>query len=93
MSYYPEADSHLRVQVVLYLWNYAIKKELNNATDTDTSNLATKTDFTVLEAKVNKLGIGWLVNVSACLNSLKTKVDDLDVGKSTTVPVNLKKVM
>ena len=93
MSYYPEADSLLRVQVVLYLWNYAIKKELNNATDIDTSNLATKTDFIVLEAKVNKLGIGWLVNVSACLNSLKTKVDDLDVGKSTTVPVNLKKVM
>ena len=62
MSYYPEADSHLRVQVVLYLWNYAIKKELNNATDIDTSNLATKTDFIVLEAKVNKLGfVNWLM--------------------------------
>ena len=57
-SYYPEPDSHLRVKVVLYLWNYAIKKELNNATDIDTSNLATKTDFIALKAEVNKLGIG-----------------------------------
>ena len=62
MSYYPEPDSHLRVQVVLYLWNYAIKKQLNNATDIDTSNLATKTDFIVMEAKVNKLGfVNWLM--------------------------------
>ena len=62
MSYYPEPDSHLRVQVVLCLWNYAIKKELNNATDIDTSNLATKTDFIVLEAKVNKLAfVNWLM--------------------------------
>ena len=62
MSYYQEPDSHLRVQVVLCLWNYAVKKELNNATDIDTSNLATKTDFIVLEAKVNKLGfVNWLM--------------------------------
>ena len=33
-----------------------------------------------------------LVNVLTCLNNLKTKVDDLDVGKLKTVPVNLKKL-
>ena len=34
-----------------------------------------------------KLGINKLVNVLTSLNSLKAKVDDLDVGKLKTVPV------
>ena len=34
-----------------------------------------------------KLGINKLVNVPTSLNSLKAKVDDLDVGKLKTVPV------
>ena len=34
-----------------------------------------------------KLGINKLVNVPTRLNSLKAKVDDLDVGKLKTVPV------
>ena len=32
-----------------------------------------------------------MVNVSSSLNNLVTKVDDLDVGKLKTVPVDLKK--
>ena len=41
MSYYPEADSHVRdkVKVVLVLSNYATKKELDHATGVDTSYL------------------------------------------------------
>ena len=34
-----------------------------------------------------KLGINKLANVSTILNSLKPKVDDLDIGKLKTVPV------
>ena len=33
-----------------------------------------------------------MVNVPTGLNNLKTKVDDLDVGKLKTVPVDLKKI-
>ena len=33
-----------------------------------------------------------MVNVPTSLNNLKTKVDDLDVGKLKTVPVDLKKL-
>ena len=33
-----------------------------------------------------------LVNVSTGLNDFKTKIDDLDVGKLKTAPVDLKKL-
>ena len=44
MSYYPEPNSHIRdkVEVVLDLWNYATKKELDHFTGVDTSDLAAK---------------------------------------------------
>ena len=44
MSYYPEPDSHMRdkIKVVLDLTNYDTKKELDNATGVDTSDLAAK---------------------------------------------------
>ena len=40
MSYYPEPDSHIRykVKVVLDLSNYTTKKELDHATEVDTSD-------------------------------------------------------
>ena len=52
------------MKVVLDLANYATKKQLNDATDVDTSNLAAKGDFLALEAniyklKINKLADGW----------------------------------
>ena len=39
MNFYPEPGSHIRdkVQVVVDLSNYAIKKELEHSTDVDTS--------------------------------------------------------
>ena len=43
-----------------------------------------------LKDVVDKLGINKLVNVPTGLNNLETKVDDLDVGKLKTVPVDLK---
>ena len=42
-----------------------------------------------MKAEVDKLDF---VNVPTGLNDLKTKVDDLDVGKLKTVPVDLKKI-
>ena len=44
MSYYPEPDSHIRdkVKVVLDLSNCVSKKELDHATDVNTSDLAAK---------------------------------------------------
>ena len=33
-----------------------------------------------------------MANVSTSLNNLKAKVDDLDVGKLKTVPIDLKKL-
>ena len=44
-----------------------------------------------MKGKVDKLDIDNLTNVSNSLNNLKTKVDDLYVGKFKTVPVDLKK--
>ena len=61
--------------------NYATKKELSHATGVDTSDLAAKKNFIALKAEVEKIDITKLSNVPTSLNNLKTKVDDLDVGK------------
>ena len=50
-----------------------------------------KKDFAVLKAEVHKLYINKLDNVHTSSNNLKTKVDDLNVDKRKTVPVDLKK--
>ena len=72
--------------------NYATKEELEHATGIDTSALAAKKDFIALKAEVNKRDINKRTNVPNALNNLKSKVDDLDVGKLKTVPVDLKKI-
>ena len=85
MSYYPELDSHIRdkVKVVLDLPNFATKKELEQATSFDTSDLAAKKNSIGLKA-VEKLGDNKLTNVSINLNDLERKLK--------TVSVNLKKL-
>ena len=45
-----------------------------------------------MKAEVDKLDISEFVNVPTRLNNLKTKVDDLVVAKSKTVPEDFKKV-
>ena len=91
MSCYPERDSHVRdkFKVVLNLSNYATKKELDHATGVDTSNSTAKKDFIALEAEVDKLDINKFLNAPTSFNSLKTKEDDLDVGKLKAIPVDL----
>ena len=49
--------------------NYATKKELEHATDIDTSDIATKKDFISLKAEVEKLDINKLTNVPTSLNN------------------------
>ena len=79
------------LKVLLDFSYYATKKELEDATGADTTNLADKNDFTVSIAEVDKLDINKLVNVSTSLNNLKSKMHDLDVEKLKSVPVDLKK--
>ena len=43
-----------------------------------------------MKAEADKLDVNKLVNVPTSPNILETKVDDLDVGKFKTVPVDLK---
>ena len=45
-----------------------------------------------MTAEVDKLDINKLTNGPTILSNLKTKLDDLDVGKFKTVPVDLKKL-
>ena len=71
----------------MHLSNYASKKELEHATEIDTSELATKKYFIALKAVVNKLDINKMTNVPTSLNN----VDDVDVGKLKNVLVDLKK--
>ena len=98
MSYYPELDRHIKdkVKVILNLSNYGTKvptkKELEHATSVDTCDLAAIKDFIAIKNEVDKLNIIKLVNVPTCVNILKTKVDDLDVGELKTVPIDLKKL-
>ena len=59
MSYFPELDIRIedKVKGVLDLSNHVTKKELENATGVDTSDLAAKSDVFTLKAKVGKLDI------------------------------------
>ena len=94
MNHYPEPDSHIqdKVKVVLNFSNYANKNELDHATGVNTSDLAAKNGFIALKGEFDKLNIAKLINVLSTLNNLKIKVDNLDVGKLKTFPLDLKKL-
>ena len=94
MIYYPEPGSHIRdkIKLILDLKNYVSKKELEDATGVDTSNLAAENDVITSKTKVGKLDIDKLVNVPSGLSDLESKVDDSDVDKLKTVPIDLEKL-
>ena len=94
MNYYPELDSHIRekFKLVLDLSTYASKKELGFATGVDTSDEADKKDVIALKTEVDKLNINKLVNVPTSLNNLKTKLEELDIGKLKKCSHRLKKI-
>ena len=68
-----------------------LKKELNNVTGVGASNLAAKRDFINLKADIDKID-NELADVLTDLNNLETKVEDLDISKLKTVPIDLKKL-
>ena len=72
--------------------NHATKKELDYATGVDTYDLATKKGFIALKAEIDKLEINKLIMFQLVWIILKTKLDNLDVGKLKAVPVDLKKL-
>ena len=80
------------MKLLLDLTNYTTKKILKDATGIDISYLAAKSDFIDLKAKVGKPDVNKLVNAPRGLNDLKTKLDDLDVGRLKTFSVYLKKL-
>ena len=65
------------------------KKESEHATGIDTFDLTVKKDFIAFKAKVEKLDIINLINVPTSFNSLKTKVNNLDVAKLKTVSIDI----
>ena len=66
------------------------RNQSEHATGIDTSDLVAKKDFIDLKAEVNKLDIREVTNFPTSSNNLKTKLDDLNVDKLKTVPVDLK---
>ena len=94
MSSYPEPDSHItdKVKVVLDLSNYTTRKGLEHARGVDTCELAVKKYILALKADVDELEVNNLSNILNSLNNLKTKVDEVDVGKLKIVPVDSKKL-
>ena len=45
-----------------------------------------------MKTEVDKLNINKLLNVPTSLDDLKTKIDDLDLGKVKTVSLDSKKI-
>ena len=92
-EYFPELKPlGRRVKVELYLFNYATKIDLKNATGVDTSSFAKKTDCANLKSDVDKLDIDKLKNVPTNLSNLKSKVDKLNVEKLVPAPVDISKL-
>ena len=71
------------------LSDYATKADLKNATGTDISKLAAKSDLASLKAEIDKLDVDKLQNIPTNLSNSKSKVDKLDIDKLVPVLVDL----
>ena len=74
------------------LSNYATKADLKNATGTDISKLAAKSDLASLKAEIDKLGVDKLKNIPTNLSNSKSKVDKLDIDKLVPALVDLSNI-
>ena len=81
-----------KVNFKLYLSNFVTKADFKNATDTDTTDFAKKTDLASLKSDVDILDIDKLKNVQDNLINLKSKVSKLDFEKLETTPFDLTKL-
>ena len=89
-EYIPKPESFGgKVKVDLYLFNYATKAGLTDATGVDTLKYAKNIDLANLKSDVDKLEIDKLKNVPTNLSNLKSKVDKSDVDKLVPVLVDL----
>ena len=84
MRFYPELGSLIRDKgkVVQELSNYTTKKNQIMLQALIYLIQLLKKDFITFKDEVDKLDYNKLVNVATSLNNLKTKVGNLDVGKS-----------
>ena len=81
-EYFPKPKSlGTNVKVKLDLSNCATQLDLKNATVLYTMGFAKKTDLVNLKSDVDKLDIDNLKNVPNNLTTLKSKFDNLDIGK------------
>ena len=67
--------------VKVYLFNYATKFDLKNATGVDTSELVAKSHLASLKAKVDKIDVGKLKPVPDDLSKLRRNVVHNEVVK------------
>ena len=82
-QYFPTPLSHKEnIKVEIDLSNYATKKDINDITHVDTSNIALKTNLSSLKAEVDKLDIDKLATVPVDLSKLSNPVKN-DVVKKT----------
>ena len=70
--------------------NYAIKFDSKSATGVNKSNFSKKIDLANLKSDINKSHTDKLGKVPSGLNSSKSQVDNLDVGKLKSFPTDLK---
>ena len=63
-----------RLKVELYLYNYATKAVLKNATGVESSKFVKKVDLAQLKMNVDKLDIDKLKNVPKNSSNLKSKL-------------------
>ena len=87
MNYSPESEIHNRnkVKVVLDLTNYATKNN-QNMLQVLIHLIQLLKKFIASKAEFGKLDINKLFNVSTGLNTLKSKLDDLDVVELRSLP-------
>ena len=72
------------MKIGLDLSNYVTKENLKNATDVDTSKFPRKVNLTNLKSEADKQDFDKLEKVPTSSNSLKSKLDELDIGKLKT---------
>ena len=70
------------VNVKVHLSNYATKTDLKNPTETDTSNLAAKSDLDSLKAEIDKVDVDKLKTVPVDVSKLRNVINN-DVAQKT----------
>ena len=92
-EYFPESKSSgRRVNLELYLSNYATNADLKNAKDVYTLKSAKKADLESLKPNVDELDTDKMKSVSSHLSNLKSEVDKLDLDKLIAAPFDLSKL-